>query len=183
MHLRIGSPLMIAALLISLLPISSSAGQQAAIDKYCAMLHSLDDNERETAVAELAKIGRPAVPGAIAALGGDEVYLGRAGAALVLGRIRDDRAIGPLVAALGDEYALVRQNASWALAQIGERRTVDAILAALPGGSDVFLEAAAAALGLLKDKRALPELEKLTGHQNPDVARAAADSIKLLSRK
>jgi HEAT repeat protein len=89
---------------------------------------------------------------------------------------------GPLISALGDEFFFVRQKASLALVEIGGRKTVDDILAGLDGGSDNFLEAAAATLGLLKDKRALPALEKLSKYQNQSVARAAAESIKLLEK-
>jgi HEAT repeat protein len=170
-----------ALILASSFPFDVSAGPTADIEKYCAMLHSLDDGEREAARVELAKIGKPAVPAVIAVLGGDPVYLGREGAAVVLGRIRDGRAVKPLIAALKDDYAAVRQQASLALAQIGGPKTVDLVLEALGGGgSDVFLEASAATLGLLKDRRALPALEKLQKHKNPDVAAAATEAIERL---
>jgi HEAT repeat protein len=159
------------------------ARQAPDIAKYCTMLHSLDDNERDLAVEELAKIGKPAVPSLIGALSGDEVYLGRAGAAVALGRIRDRRAVAPLVSALDDEYRFVREKASVALGQIGGPEVVDALMGALAGKSDNFLEAAATTLGLLKDKRALPALEKLSAHQNADVAGAAAEAIRQIKSR
>ena len=153
-------------------------GQKHDIEKYCLMLHSLDDGERVMAVDELVKIGKPAVPSLIAALSGDPVYLGREGAAVALGRIRDPRAVKPLVAALKDEYQMVRQQACLALSEIGGRKAVDEVLGSLEGGSDDFLEAAAAALGLLNDRRALPALEKLAKHPSQIVAAAAAEAIR-----
>jgi HEAT repeat protein len=172
--------LIAAAILVTLCPAPSFAGPDADVERYCAMLHSKDDNERDAAVAELAKIGAPAVPGVLTVLGHDEIYLGRVGAARVLGRIRDVRAVKPLVVALGDEYAFVRQEASLALVAIGDKAAVDEILEALGQGNDNFLEAAAATLGLLHDRRALPALEKLARHQNADVAKAASDAIRQL---
>ena len=175
---------LIAALtLLSVASMSSdvSARQTADVEKYCAMLHSLDDAERETARVELTKIGKPAVWAVIAALGRDPVYLGREGAAVVLGRIRDERAVKPLIAALKDDYAAVREQASLALAQIGGAKTVDAVLEALDrGGRELFLEAAASTLGLLGDKRALPALEKLEKHADRDVAKAAREAVARL---
>ena len=144
------------------------------------MLGSKDDNERETAVVELAKIGAPAVPGALAVLAHGEVYLSRMGAAKVLGQIRDARAIKPLVGELADEYFFVREEASRALVAIGGAPAVNEILGALEQGGDNFLEAAAATLGPLGDRRALPALEKLVRHPNADVAKAASAAIRQL---
>jgi HEAT repeat protein len=174
--------LMLALAAVSFLmrPAAVSAGQAKETEKYCAMLHSLDDAERETARVELVKIGKPAMPGLIAALANDPVYLGREGAAFVLGRIRDAGAVKPLIAALGDDYAAVRDQASQALARIGGRTAVDGILEALEGGSNVFLAAAAATLGLLKDPKALPALENLARHKDPDVAAAASEALRRL---
>jgi HEAT repeat protein len=162
-------------------PSGVSPGQTAAVEKYCAMLHSLDDGERETARSELVKIGRPAVWPVVAVLGTDPVYLGREGAAFVLGRIGDARAAKPLIAALKDEYAAVREQASLALARLGGPKTVDGILEALgQGGGDDFLEAAASTLGFLGDKRALPALARLEENPNKNVAKAAAQAAERL---
>ncbi len=180
MNSRAWLMLVLALVSVSLNPRLVSAGQAATIEKYCVMLHSLDDGERAAARVELAKTGRPAVPSVIAALREDPVYLGREGAAFVLGQIGDARAVKPLIAALGDDYIAVREQASLALAKIGGRKTVDAVLEALSGGGENFLTAAAATLGLLQDKRALPALEKLARHQNKDVAAAAAGAIERL---
>jgi HEAT repeat protein len=175
--------LMAALILLSVASMSSAAAarQTAEVEKYCAMLHSLDDAERETARVELTKIGRPAVPQVLAVLAGDPVYLGREGAAFVLGRIKDGRAVGPLVAALKDDYAAVREQASLALAEIGGPKTVDAVLEALDhGGSELFLEAAATTLGRLGDRRSLPALEKLEKHTDQNVAKAAKEAAARL---
>jgi bilin biosynthesis protein len=160
---------------------ASAAGQRADVERFCAMLHSLDDGERETARAELVKIGLPAVGPVVAVLAKDAVYLGREGAAFVLGRIADPCAVKPLVSALEDEYAAVRDEASLALARIGGPKTVDAVLAALGrGGGDAFLEAAASTLGLLGDKRALAALARLEKSPDRDVAKAAAQAAERL---
>jgi len=164
----------------ALCPAPTFAGQDARVEKYCAMLSSKDDQERETAAAELAEIGGPAVPSVLAVLDHGQVYLGRMGAARVLGQIRDDRAIKPLVRALGDEYFFVRQEASRALVAIGGPAAVDEILRAIEQGGDNFLEAAVATLGQLGDRRALPTLERLSRHQNADVAKAASAAIRQL---
>lgn len=174
---RLKSITITVVILSSLLAARTMAGTENDIDNYCAMLYSKDDGERETAVAELVRIGRPAVPAVIVALETQEVYLGREGAAKVLGQIRDPRAIRPLVAALRDQYAFVRQQASLALAAIGDPTAVDEILGALDRGGDDFLEAAAATLGLLRDAKALPALEKLSKHPKADVAKTASAAI------
>jgi HEAT repeat protein len=181
MQVRVWLMAALTLLSVASMPSDGSARQTADVEKYCAMLHSLDDAERETARAELVKIGRPAVWAVIAVLGRDQVYLGREGAAVVLGRIRDERAVKPLIAALKDDYAAVREQASSALVLIGGTKTVDAVLEALArGGSDPFLEAAASTLGLLGDKRALPALEKLEKHASQDVAKAATEAVARL---
>jgi HEAT repeat protein len=170
-----------ALTLLSAFSISPKLGarQAAEVEKYCAMLHSLDDGERETARAELVKIGRPAVWPVIAVLGTDPVYLGREGAAFVLGRLGDRRAVKPLVAALKDDYDAVRQEASLALVRIGGPLTVDAVLEAMDREtSDVFLAAAATTLGRLGDRRALAVLARLEKSPNNDVAKAAADAAR-----
>lgn len=178
MNQKSAAAVMIAAVLMTVFPVPSFAGNATDAERYCAMLISKDDNERETAVAELAKIGGPAVPAVLAALDHKEGYLSRVGAARVLGRIRDGRAVKPLVAALSDDYLFVRQEASLALVAIGGKAPVDGILGAIDQGNDSFLEAAAATLGLLHDRRALPVLEKLSRHQNADVAKAASAAIR-----
>jgi hypothetical protein len=60
MNRSIGVTMISAVFSIALFSIPTFAAQKADIEKYCAMVHSKDNNERAVAVAELVKIGRPA---------------------------------------------------------------------------------------------------------------------------
>lgn len=151
--------------------------QRVDIKKYCTMLGSLDDNEREAAVKALAKIGKPALPEIIKSLKAEGPYLSRMNAAKTLGLIKDKEAVKPLIAALSDEYAHVRREAVTALGNIGDKSATLEIIKVMETGNDDMLKAGAEALGRIKDKRAIGALKKLTNHSNPDVAKAAEEAV------
>jgi len=96
-------------------------------------------------VEALVKIGAPAVPALIQALGDSYSDVRRA-ACEALGRIGDPRAIPALIQALGDWNEGVRRAACWALGKIGDPQAIPALIQALGDGWDVVRRAAAEAL-------------------------------------
>jgi len=106
----------------------------------------------------------------------DEVLYVRTRAAEYLGDVHARQAFALLVAALReravpgeswDRRMMFRAAAADALGKIGNPEGVEPLLEALKSGFPEVQCAAARALGLLGDPRALPALERLTGH--PDL--------------
>jgi hypothetical protein len=87
------------------------------------LVHQLGRNKsgfRSNARAELAKIGKPAVPALIKALESGNTWRG-GGAAQVLGNIGDERATEPLIAQLRDTDRHVRKHMIEALRKIAKQ--------------------------------------------------------------
>jgi HEAT repeat protein len=81
------------------------------------------ENVRRAAAEALVKIGTPAVPALIQALGDSDWDVRRA-AAEALGAIGDPQAIPALIQALGDSSWGVRRAAAWALGKLGDPQAV-----------------------------------------------------------
>ncbi len=81
------------------------------------------DAVRRAAAEALVRIGAPAVPALIQALGDDWDAVRRA-AAWALGAIGDPQAVPALIQALGDSDSAVRRAAAWALGAIGDPQAV-----------------------------------------------------------
>ncbi|MCM8774366.1 MAG: HEAT repeat domain-containing protein, partial [Candidatus Omnitrophica bacterium] len=127
------------------------------------------------------KIGSPAVPALIKALG-DENWSVRESAAKALGEIKDPRAVPSLIKALGDGDSDVRNSAAEALVKIGSP-AVPALIEALGDGIWYVRSSAAKALGEIKDPRAVPALIKALGDKNSDVRKSAINSLKSIARE
>lgn len=97
---------------------------------------------REEAIEELVKIGEPAVPALVKALG-DKGWDVKANAAWALGEIGDASTVPALIDALGDEDEEVRLRAAEALGKIGDASAVPALIGRL-GDEDWDVMAAAA---------------------------------------
>jgi hypothetical protein len=74
----------------------------------------------------LAKLGEPAVPSLIERLQHPEPRM-RAAAALVLGKVADQRAVGPLCEVLSDSDELVRFRAAYALGRLKNAQAVSSL--------------------------------------------------------
>ena len=85
---------------------------------------------RESALENLADIGKPAVEPLVTALKDQDISI-RLGAARALGAIKDDGALEPLMVALKDENASVRMWAAEALGEIKDNRAVEPLMTAL----------------------------------------------------
>jgi HEAT repeat protein len=131
---------------------------------------------RAVVARALAKIGSPAVPPLIKALGDHDLYV-VIGAAEALGRIDDRRAIDPLLTCLASETSHVRQAACRALGEIGDQKAVIPLTEMLKDGDYDVRFAATAALGKVRDPRAVQPLIAALKHENPDVREAAAEAL------
>ena len=153
--------------------VSKVNAKTTKIQQLVNQLHSLDDVERENAVKELSKIGKPAVKAVVDYLGKAEVYLGRANAAKVLGNIKDKTAVPALLKSMKDEYADVRRLSAEALGKIHDKRAVKTLIKALSDEVDDVKASAAMALGRIGDKSAVPYLKGLLKSQDENVRKSA----------
>jgi HEAT repeat protein len=102
-------------------------------------------------------------------------------AAVVLGRIEDERALGPLLDALRNPDAGVRAAAALASGRIGDERALGPLLDALKDPNADVRAAAAASLASerIGDERALGPLLDALKDRDCDVREAAAKSLSL----
>ncbi|MDF0552464.1 HEAT repeat domain-containing protein [Kamptonema sp. UHCC 0994] len=157
-----------------------------------AKLKSNDERELNAAIEKLRKIGEPAIPALIQALG-DKNLLVRRSAGEVLGKIGKP-AIPALVQALKDSDVQIRRRAANVLAIIidstritysnweksPEAKTVVSALIPLLKDSDAnVLSSAAEALGNIgaEAKTAVPALISLLKDSNAEVRRSAAIAL------
>jgi HEAT repeat protein len=162
--------------------------QKQDIKGLCKALGNKDSKVRGQAVSALVEIGEAAVEPVIKLLDKEDLYgsamevLGKIGGAavvpllatlnnkkanspvreravLVLGKIRDTRAVEHLIAALKDSNRLLRHSAAESLGLIGDTRAVEPLTAALSNESDGWLwwwhRYIILALGRIGDKRAV----------------------------
>lgn len=95
---------------------------------------------------ELISIGNEAVPQLIEALSHPNAAI-RSGAALILGAIKDERAVEPLIAALNDIDSWTRDFASTSLSLHGDRRAIEPLLIQLKQGTTYGVAEALARFG------------------------------------
>lgn len=116
---------------------------------------------------ELAKIGPQAVDSVIDALLREGYKDNRVGifSCIVLGNIKDPRAVGPLIDTLKRNPSWeVRRRAAWALGEIKDKCAVDPLIDALTGDTNPDVRAfSAAALGKIGDRKALRPLIQALG--------------------
>ncbi len=144
-----------------------------SIQAKIAALETEDLTVNRHAMADLVKLGPPAVESLIQSLRSDK-QLTRLSAAEALGAIGDPRAVDPLLAMLqGDDYA-GRWAAAEALGRIRDPRAVDPLIESLRGAQVDLRSAIVTALNQIGDPRAVPTLVKFLKDENPDTRISAA---------
>lgn len=113
-----------------------------------ADLRGFDKEKRRTAVMKLGMVGgEQALRALIMTVRNDhEDLITRGRAAMMLGKLRDTRAVDPLIQALDAPGFKTPVYAAEALGKIGDPRAIDPLLAALNTNNDTFRRAAVEAL-------------------------------------
>src|SRR5688500_14462701 len=129
-----------------------------AMKQIMAELRGFDKEKRRTAVMKLGMVGGDeAVRALIMTVRNDhEDLIARGRAALMLGKLRDMRAVEPLIRALEAPGFKTPVYAAEALGKIGHPRAIQPLLGVMSSGHDTLQEAAAQAL---KRLGYTPELE------------------------
>jgi HEAT repeat protein len=124
------------------------------IKQLLADLRDFDKDKRRTAVVKLGMVGGDqAVRALILTVKNEnEDLIARGRAALMLGKLRDVRAVEPLIQALDAPGYKTPIFAAEALGKIGDPRAVQPLLAATNSNNDSLREAAMAALKRLGHK-------------------------------
>lgn len=118
------------------------------IKQLLADLRGFDKEKRRTAVVKLGLVGSDeAVRALIMTVNNNhEDLIARGKAALMLGKLRDMRAVESLIQALDAPGFQTPVFAAEALGKIGDRRAIEPLLAAMHSGNDTFRKAAIEAL-------------------------------------
>ncbi len=124
---------------------------QGADNKVKSILSELRDvnkDRRRTAVMKLGMVGGDQAVRTLISIvdNGQEDLIVRGRAALMLGKLKDDRAVPPLIRALDAPGFLTPYHAAQALGKIGDPRAVDALLDFAGSSSDKTRDAAMQAL-------------------------------------
>ncbi|MEZ4669539.1 MAG: HEAT repeat domain-containing protein [Anaerolineae bacterium] len=121
----------------------------AVIKQLVADLRGFDKEKRRTAVMKLGMVGgEDAIRALILTVRNDhEDLITRGRAAMMLGKLRDSRAVTPLIQALEAPGFSTPVYAAEALGKIGDRRAIEPLLlAVMNSGNETFRKAAQAAL-------------------------------------
>lgn len=110
-------------------------GDERAIKPLVNTLKDTDGDVRRKSIIALGKIGKPAVGELLKSFDNDDWHL-RSQIAVVLGKIKDERAVEPLIDSLynsryKNQNKYVRGRIIEALGNIGDERAVDALINAL----------------------------------------------------
>jgi len=137
------------------------------IKQLLADLRDINKEKRRTAVVKLGMVGgEEAVRALIMVVKNDyEDLIARGRAALMLGKIRDARAVMPLIEALDAPGYQTPLFAAQALGNLGDTRAIEPLLAMLNSGHEKFREAAVESLrklGYKFDDAASPRLETVS---------------------
>lgn len=130
--------------------------------------------------AQLAGLGEPALDPLISALENPSPGI-RAGAALALGRMKDERAVEPLICALSaDEIVEVRVLAAQSLGWIKDQRAIEPLTTVLDDPSPVVRKGAVEGLGIFEDDRVMAPLLGAMDDRSAEVRAAAVMQLAQL---
>lgn len=175
-----------AAVLVSLLalPMPAAAADEAApaverAQRLVGRLAGANFLERLRLGRDLARLGPPAVPALVEALGHSSGGV-RLSAVLVLGQINDERAAPGLLDLYRDRDEDNRQRAAAAmvLGRLGYAPAGEYLLAGLDEDSATIQSMSALALGLLGEVRAVTRLAALTRAPGEEVSRSALRALE-----
>lgn len=147
-------------------------------------LRDVDLNVRFAAAVGLGRVRDPAsVPPLVEALRDEDDDV-RGHAALALGDIGDRQATPRLLERLREDLKPhVRGKAAMALGSLRDPASLDPLLAHIGEEKDAkALAAAVWALGALGDAKAIPALEKLAGHADPEVREYVAEALAAIRK-
>jgi HEAT repeat protein len=100
---------------------------------------------RDDVIQALQQIGTPSVDRLIFALKDGDIHI-RSSSAIILGEIRDSRAVVPLIEALRDESWVVRSEAAKALGNVQDPRAIEPLRDAMNDRDSYVRDIAAGAL-------------------------------------
>ena len=122
--------------------------QKNEVSAILSELRDVNKERRRTAVMKLGMVGGDQALRALIGLveNGQEDLIVRGRAALMLGKLRDDRAVPPLIRALDAPGFVTPFNAAQALGKIGDPRAIDALLSFADSSNDKTRAAAVEAL-------------------------------------
>jgi HEAT repeat protein len=156
-------------------------------------LNDVDASVRASATHAILSLPADEAARALIPLLGDKSEFVRQETAYALGRTRSKEATAALVDSLKfDKVAGVRAAAALSLGLIGDRSATDALLTVVSGKSqsdgkrkrkaeqnDFVLRSSVRSLGMIRDPKAVPELETILGNQMAagDVRREAAIAL------
>ena len=129
-------------------------------------LRDVNKDRRRTAVMKLGMVGGDQAVRTLINIvdNSQEDLIVRGRAALMLGKLKDDRAVPHLIRALEAPGFLTPYHAALALGKIGDPRAVDALLGLAGNSRDKTRDAAMQALRQLGYE---PELDVIVGPQPP----------------
>lgn len=155
----------------------SSVVGQADIQQLITELGSKDQEQQLEAARKLSTVGSQAVEPLIDALVNNKNRDVRKNAAVVLGMIKDARALDALVKCLKDRDGIVRWSSAWSLGEIGDVGAIDGLVDALKDSYSTTRHRAAEALGKIGSDRAISHLFPLLRDSNKEVRDAAKAAI------
>jgi len=122
--------------------------QKNEVSAILSELRDVNKERRRTAVMKLGMVGGDQALRALIGLveNGQEDLIVRGRAALMLGKLKDDRAVPPLIRALDAPGFVTPFNAAQALGKIGDPRAIDALLSFADSSNDKTRAAAVEAL-------------------------------------
>lgn len=122
--------------------------QSSRVNAILSELRDVNKDRRRTAVMKLGMVGGDQALRILIGIvdNSHEDLIVRGRAALMLGKIKDDRAVPPLIRALDAPGFLTPYNAAQALGRIGDKRAIDALLSFVEGSNDKTRAAAVEAL-------------------------------------
>ncbi|MCK4846455.1 MAG: HEAT repeat domain-containing protein [Deltaproteobacteria bacterium] len=161
-------------------------GESRGIGYLEGLLKDPDSGVKQTAVFALAKIEDIKIGSLpVMLLGSDDPVL-RKSASIVMGELKDKRAVEPLsLTLLKDENMWVRYHAAVSLGSIGDERAVEPLLSSLKDSVGAVKVASMRALGLLKitTGEVLDALISLIEDVDDDVRRALAEELAFFEDK
>ena len=165
-------------LLSSWLPILNGFSQTEDVNALIAKLGAKSRDIRNSAIEELAKIGSPAVEPLIKSLKNEDNTV-QVSAAVVLGRIKDSKAVKPLMISLEKaDSDWVKRTIAEALGKIGDPAAAPSLIRFLSDcGGSRNAEAITRALGKIGDPKAILPILYSMSEWSADHHRVAAEEV------